>query len=226
MSKVTNRIIIVGGGKGGVGKSTVTMALVDALVTDNKQVLIIEADDSNPDVFKALNGTVNCEVCNLDNESGYISLGNLIQENPDVTIVVNTAARATNAIITNIGILTDVCKELNRELVLLWPINRQRDSLELLSEMVEANCGFKAIYAAINTYFGTADKFVRFANSKLKGKITGSLVFPDLNDMIADKMVDNRLALGNADEKLSIAERSVLGRYRKAAKEALKVTYE
>jgi len=54
---MSNKVIIVGGGKGGVGKSTVTLAIVDTLLAADQPVLLVESDDSNPDVFKALNDT-------------------------------------------------------------------------------------------------------------------------------------------------------------------------
>jgi len=53
--------------------------------------------------------------------------------------------------------------------------------------------------------------------------VTATLTFPELNDLVADKLIDSRLALSNADGILSIAERSALRRYREAASGALKV---
>ena len=70
-------MIMVGGGKGRVGKSTVAMALLDALRQDGHEAVYVETDDSNPDVHKAVNGTVPCEICSLDTESGYVRLGDL-----------------------------------------------------------------------------------------------------------------------------------------------------
>ena len=49
-----NKIILVGGGKGGVGKSTVVFAVVDLLLSHGKNVVLVESDDSNPDTHKAL----------------------------------------------------------------------------------------------------------------------------------------------------------------------------
>ena len=49
---------IVGGSKGGVGKSIVSMTLIDHLRKLDKKVVLIESDTSNPDVWKAYNGLV------------------------------------------------------------------------------------------------------------------------------------------------------------------------
>lgn len=223
--KNANKIIIVGGGKGGVGKTTVTIALVDALITGGHAVIVVESDDSNPDAYKSLKEIVNCEICNLDTEEGYIKLGGIIESNTSAFIVVNTAARLTSPLIKYGSIITDVVSELHRELIMLWPINRQKDSLELLKSFVDESHGYHAIFALKNTYFGTPEKFSRYDMSKLKDRVTGTLVFPELNDLIADKLNDKRLALSNADAHLSLAERSVLRRYRSAASEALNVVY-
>ncbi len=234
-----NKIIVIGGGKGGVGKSIVTMAMIDTLLTDNENIVVVESDDSNPDIYKAVNGTVQCEVCNLDDQSGYIRLGSIIEENKSC-IVVNTAARATSGIVEHSGLLADVVRELGRELVMLWPINRQRDSLELLKIFLDKAKGYSDTYAVINTYFGPAEKFLRYyapltedeekdknRKPKIRERVTGTIIFPELNDLVADKLIDERLALWIADKsgKLTISERSALRQFRETTKKALEVIY-
>lgn len=223
-AKSGNKVIIVGGGKGGVGKSMVTMGVVDTLLTSGKQVVLVESDDSNPDTHKALNNLVTSEICNLDNEDGFIKLGNIIEANPAAYVIVNSAARATKKIIEHGGIISDVVREQKRELVMLWPINRQRDSVELLKEFLDGTDGlYNATFVLKNTYFGTAEKFSRFDASTQKGRVTGTLEYPELNDLLADKIIDKRLAFSNATEGLTISERSVLGRFRNAVQKAFEV---
>lgn len=218
-----NKVIFSGGGKGGVGKTMITIAVVDALLARGESVVLVESDDSNPDAYKSLNKLVPCSLLNLDSEDGYINLCNLIESNPNACIVVNTAARATDGIIKHGGIVGDTAKELKRELVMLWPINRQRDSVELLKNLLDGVGDIFTTYTVINTYWGAPEKFLRYNNSKQKDRVTGTLIFPELNDLVADKMNDNRLALSNAAEGMTIAERSVLSRFRKAAHDALGV---
>lgn len=219
------KVYVIGGGKGGVGKTTIVLAQVDALQARGETVVLVESDDSNPDAYKALNKLVTAEICNLDDEAGFIKLGGILEANPAACIVINTAARATKGIVAHGGILADVARELGRELVMLWPINRQRDSIELLKEFLDGADGYAATYVCLNTYFGSADKFSRYGNSKQKDRVTGTITFPELNDLVADKLIDNRLAYSNADDKLSIAERSALARFRKSAREALEVLH-
>ncbi len=217
-----SKIVFIGGGKGGVGKSLVTIAAVDVLLTRGENVVLVESDDSNPDVYKALNGLVQSVVLNLDDENGYLSLCSVIESNPSAYIVINTAARATKPIIQHGGIVSDTVKELKREMVMLWAMNRQRDSIELLRDFLDGIGGdFAATHAVLNTYWGAPEKFMRFNNSKQKDRVTSTFAFPELNDMVSDKLNDNRLALSNAEAGMTIAERSVLSRFRKAANDAL-----
>lgn len=43
----------MGGSKGGVGKSLFSFALVDYLLNRNANILLVDTDTDNPDVFKA-----------------------------------------------------------------------------------------------------------------------------------------------------------------------------
>ena len=47
---MAKNIVLIGGSKGGVGKSLVTMATVDLLQEAGESVVLIESDTSNPDV--------------------------------------------------------------------------------------------------------------------------------------------------------------------------------
>lgn len=214
-----------------------TMAMTDTLLADGKNLVVVESDDSNSDDYKTVNGLIPSEVCNLDDQSGFIRLGSLLERGTGSTFVINTAARATNALIENSPLLADVVGELGRELIMLWPVNRQRDSLELLKTFLDRSVGFTATYTVINTYFGPPEKFQRYfapvpgADSnrppKLRERVTGTILFPELNDLVADKLADSRLALWSADAsgKLSLAERSALRQFRESARKALEVVY-
>ena len=67
-------IYYVGGSKGGVGKSLMAFALIDYLASHGNKILLIESDNSNPDVYKAhqphQNETLVCEIMDLDSADG------------------------------------------------------------------------------------------------------------------------------------------------------------
>ena len=74
---MAKNIYLVGGSKGGVGKSIVTMATIDYLQTLGETVLLIESDTSNPDVYKAYRDSTRAELLDLDEADGWIQLVNL-----------------------------------------------------------------------------------------------------------------------------------------------------
>ena len=72
----SGRIYWVGGSKGGVGKSMMTLATVDHLLEQRANVLLVECDTSNPDVWKAYKEEVETELIDLDEADGWIHLVN------------------------------------------------------------------------------------------------------------------------------------------------------
>lgn len=239
------KLIVIGGGKGGVGKSIGTQAVVDTILhgggtpVDPDTVLVLETDTSNPDVSKVyakiakegdavtrtrVTGAPIVKDIALDDETGFIQVGNMLEELDVRTqyVVVNSAARATANFVRYEAMLRDVADQCDMQCSMLWFINRQRDSLELLKDWLDAvEATSWATIAVKNTYFGGPDKFLRFDNGNLKGRADATVIFPELNDLVADKLVGERLGLWNADSRLMIAERSALARFREAAHAAL-----
>lgn len=201
-----NTIYVIGGGKGGVGKSTASHALLDCLRTPAlgtaadqapapNEVCYIESDESNPDVYKAVHDSqgVHAAVCNLDHEDGYVRLVNILGTRMDVPVVVNTAARATAALIEHGGLLAAAAQEQGRKLTMLWIINRQRDSLELLRQWLDSKQAYSTVHVVRNLYFGAPEKFDRFNNGRLKAEVTGTIDLPEVTSGLTDYMTDNRL---------------------------------
>ena len=151
-------IVFISGSKGGVGKSLTAMAVLDYLTTEHRYVRLLEADTTNPDVWKAYRRTVEGEVASLDEVEGWINLVNTCDANPFKAVVVNTPARNNDAVREHAAILLESLKELARPLITLWVINRQRDSLELLHNYMESvNTG--VVHVIRNGYFGDQSKF-------------------------------------------------------------------
>jgi cellulose biosynthesis protein BcsQ len=67
-------IYLIGGSKGGVGKSLVAMATVDYLQEQGEDVLLVESDTSNQDVLKNYRHCTETEPIELDDADGWIHL--------------------------------------------------------------------------------------------------------------------------------------------------------
>lgn len=210
-------IYLVGGSKGGVGKSLVTMALVDHLLEQGESVLLIESDTSNPDVYKAYKDTLTAHLLNLDEADGWIELVNLCDGAPKSVVVVNTAARNNRGVSAYGQTLSSTLAELKRTLVTFWVINRQRDSLELLKEYMAA-IPSTDVHVVRNGHFGEERKFELYNGSNLKKAVESkggrSVTFPDLADRVSDDIYSKRLSIGRAGKELPLGNRAELSRWK------------
>ncbi|RTL80113.1 MAG: protein mobD [Hyphomicrobiales bacterium] len=213
---MSKAIYVVGGSKGGVGKSLVTMGLVHNLTQRGEDVFVIDADTSNPDVFKSYENEVVCELVNLDEADGWIRFVNICDEYKGSNIVVNTAARNNVGVAAYGRTLSQSLEELERELVTLWVINRQRDSLELLQDYIDAIPN-SMVHVLKNGYFGADTKFELYNSSDVKSSVEKqggrSLLFPDMADRVSDDLYSNRLSIARAWQTMPIGNRAELRRW-------------
>lgn len=221
---MAKNIYLIGGSKGGVGKSMVTMALIDLLVSMGENVLLIESDTGNPDVWKTYKEEVETELIDLDQADGWIELVNLCEGKPDAVVVINTAARNNLGVSAYGETLNSTLAELKRKLVTLWVINRQRDSLELLKGYMDAIPN-AAVHVVRNGHAGEEKKFELYNTSKLRKDVEDrggkSVTFPDLADRVSDDLYSKRLSIAKASKELPIGNRAELLRWRGEVKKVL-----
>ena len=140
-------IIVVGGSKGGVGKSLVAMAVIDWLAEGKQQrVVVLDGDNSNPDVAKVCQAMEpKPRLLDLDSQDGWLNLSDRCSDHADAHVVVNTGARSLRALQQFSGpVLEGIHRHLGRPTVVLWVINDQRDSVELLRQYLESVQGPQA----------------------------------------------------------------------------------
>jgi hypothetical protein len=215
----------IGGSKGGVGKSMVTMATLDALRSRREAVLLVECDTSNPDVWKTYHDEVEAsELIDLDEADGWIHLVNVADQKRDHVVVLNTAARNNGAIAQFGATLRVSLPELGRQLVTLWVINRQRDSVELLREFARV-FPEALVHVVRNGHCGDERRFELYNDSETRKGIEArggkSLTFPDLADRVADDLYTRRMTIGAAAKELPLGNRAELARWRAEAMRAL-----
>jgi hypothetical protein len=209
-------IISVTGSKGGVGKSIVSMAVVHYLKNKGEKVLLVEADTTNPDVWKCYRNDVECERLNLDEKEGWMDLTNLLAERPEYLVVINTPARSTDGVNSYGALLTESLPELQREMVTLWVINSQRDSLELLKQYLNA-ISVGRVHVLRNLYHGPEKKFELYNNSKIRESLESrggkSLNFPEVADRISDQLHSDRRTIQQVIDSSPIGNRAEVNRW-------------
>ncbi len=212
---MAGRVLMVSGSKGGVGKSIVSMALTHYLLKQGEELLLIEADTANPDVGKAYGKSVETLYLNLDERDGWMDLTNRLSEHPEQTAVINTPARSGEGVKLYGTLLSESLRELDKELVTLWVINSQRDSLQLLREYLDAMQG-GTTYVLRNLYHGPERKFELYNGSKIREIIEASgktLNFPDVADRISDQLHSDRLTIDAVIDKAPLGNRAEVNRW-------------
>lgn len=214
---MANNIYLIGGRKGGVGKSMVAMALVDYLLELGIEVLLVDSDTTNPDVGRAYDFGETTKLLNLGVNDGWIKLINACGDWPARTVVINGAARDGQGFQKYGEMLNNALPELQRRLVTLWTINRQRDSLEMLNKFMD-EIPQSTVHVLRNGYFGDTEKFELYNGSNLRKKIEdmggNSVTFPDLGDRVSDAIYSTPMSIAEASKELPIGDRAELDRWR------------
>jgi hypothetical protein len=229
-------LVYVGGSKGGTGKSMVCSALVDYFrkTFPRDEILLVETDSSNPDVGRLYERTEGVFLKGLvlnEEDSGWMELVDDVDETRARHIVVNSMA-AANLGIRQQGFLLDrsVAKgNLDAKFDVFWVMNRNKDSVTLLRDFFE-NMRSATVYPVLNLYFGKQEEFSFYRSSgdvhemveERGGKL---LTFPNLNDLIADKIYTDEICLEELPLHLKLGMRTGLERWLATVKEVFDGIY-
>lgn len=213
-------IYYIGGSKGGVGKSLFSFALTDYLLNRERNVLLVDTDTDNPDVFKAHDTlelpNLFCLMKSLDDADGWAELLDTVQRYPEHTVVINAAARTKTSTANYGDIMRGALREMQRELTVFWLINRQRDSIELLHSFQQAFPD-TVIHACRNLHFGEPERFDLYNASKTREVVeqTGNtLDFPAVANRVADWLYSKRMSIRAAHPEMPLGTRAELQRWR------------
>ena len=223
---MSKSIFLVGGCKGGVGKSLISMATVDYLLHRGESVLLIETDMSTTDVWKSYKDRTDTELVNLEEADGWIHLVNLCESKADSVVVINTAAGNDRGVSEYGEILNSTIDKLKRKLVTLWVINRQRDSIQFLEKYM-GDIPNADIHVVRNGHYGAEHKFELYNQSKLRALVEErggkTVTFPDLADRVSDDLYNRRMSIAVALEELPIGNSAELTRWRNEVAKILKL---
>ena len=215
-------IYMISGCKGGVGKSIVSMALVDYLQALGVDVVLIETDRYIPDVGRPYQHSVETHILELDESDGWMELVNVCVDRPDSTVVINGAARDSKGVDKYGKTFNDALPQIQRKLVTLWVINTQRDSLEMLKSFM-AVISQSDVHVVRNEFYGTTGKFELYNGSELRKRIEGrggkSVTFPYLADRVAHELYSTPMSIAVAMKELPMGNRVELARWRGVARE-------
>lgn len=180
------------GDKGGVGKSFASFAFGDWLIADRGTVpLIVDADMRNPDVSRLFAGIAPTREVDLRTHDGWIELASLLHEAGEDEVLVSLPAGIGDVLEREAVDWLESMRELRREIVLYWVINRTADSINLLRSALQTFEGnARAMVLVKNLFFGEPDRFRRWNDSKTRQAFLTAggleIELPDLHERVAD----------------------------------------
>ena len=231
MSNSKPPIILVQGGKGGVGKSMICHALIDYFLQKDNEVAAVETDMTNPGFYNTCKGAegIVLGAARLTVENGWYDLQDFAYANKDKAIIVNTAAQNLEFVEQYGYFLRDALNGLEGEdeatghrLCTIWALHRNKDSAEVLSAYLKMAGKPERTHVLRNLAYGPADSFNVYNNSALHKQITlaggKTLNFPRLGERVYDILDQQRLTIAQTYEKVSYSERMELARFRRATR--------
>ena len=163
--------VYVTGGKGGIGKTTLTLALVDYLA-ENNTVLLVDADPINADsseVYKnekhlnvrAIRARVRSEdTSGQIDPSGLMETINLAASDPADFIIVDAPAGDSILLATSGDIITSACKQAGIISVCIWLVDsNDRTAINALNASWDAIKDADKIFLVKNYRKGTNFSF-------------------------------------------------------------------
>lgn len=217
-------LIYVGGSKGGTGKSMVCSALVDYFRKSypKDEILLFETDSSNPDVgrlYKKTKGVILEGLLLNEEDSGWMEMIDAIDSTKAKHIIINSMA-ASNLGIQTQGSLLDqniIDGNLKAKFSVFWVMNRNKDSVTLLRDFLNSMKS-AVVYPVLNLYFGKEEEFSFYRASSDVHEMIGErggqqLIFPNLNDLIADKLYTEEINLESLPTHLKLGMRTGLERW-------------
>lgn len=213
---------IIGGGKGGIGKSLCALACADYAKEAGLNPMLIDTDTSAPDAHKSLKAEIPTELVNLDVKEGWLKLLDICGHNPEHFIIVNTGARNQEGLNRFGPTFVEEAERMGRETMMLWLIDRKRDVLELLGDFRKKGPKMP-LHIIRNTHWGDPEKFTTFNDSETREEIEKEggkiLDMPDLADRVTLAMNDTRMSIAKAVETMVFGSRAELLRWRRECRE-------
>lgn len=176
------KIVIFGGDRGGVGKTTSAIAYADGLIARGIDFLPLDADGTNLDFYRRYKNGVAIDHQDFENWQ-------MILEAPE-NIVINLPAGGGGWLWENRAVLSEAVQDAGKSIDLFFVVSRDQESVHLLKQralpLVQLP-GFASLTIVRNLYFGAPEKFILLEpiERDLRAKGVRMVDLPELNDLVA-----------------------------------------
>lgn len=188
---------MVGGNKGGVGKSVMAKALADWLLMRDHRLVIADGD-STADVAKAYSNTVDAYPFDLTSNQGWANFTDwLCAFDESADVVVNLPDSVTDKTITSLERYKPSVDEYGYETKAIFMMNTLPDGMDLLPRLLRA---VRNVYPVKNLYFGEAAKFEYFDTKYSRHFAEQTIYFPRLYPPVMNRIRAANMAYQRAIE--------------------------
>lgn len=199
--------------KGGVTKSTFLASTAYHLYVLGWRPFIIDADMSNPDLFKSHSPRLTVECFSLENEDGFVSTARRLAD-PTIQepILISCGAGLVEAFLESAPILALAAARAKRPLVVVSPVDLDIDSFIHLEDIVQAMPGARA-YVVRPRHYGRPRDFVALASSEIGRRFIDEqrvIDMPALPAALARRFKTDRMSLMDIVDHDDAAEMSAL----------------
>lgn len=180
--KFTRRLVIVDGGKGGVGKSMWTRGFVQACIDESRQLVAVDADNSNPDLLRYYGNHCRIERLNIFKggsiDKFFDKIKEMIEPNPDkyeqlppseslfLLELPPQSRQVFKEFIQRMEFLEIAEDDYDMRITMVVVISRVSDSVKQLIDL-HSFCGSKVDYLIVkNLFFGEEEEFNRYNDSE------------------------------------------------------------
>ena len=207
--KYRGRIYLVAGEKGGVGKTTTAITLVESFKLRGMDAIPVEADISNKDVqlYFDLPGAIN-----LQKDGGYVNLIDYLSDlDPARDVVVSLPAGlmagADHRGASFYPALERMPEALDREMIILWTIDDKLLSVKQLDRAISKIPDLRIDVVKNQFYFS---EFEDFDSSSVRSSILKrgkEIILPRLNPTVMGMLVDEYKGYDKAISKMKFGSR-------------------
>lgn len=186
---------LIGGNKGGAGKSVVAKALTEWLREQHVPVTIVDGDKRTPDVASVFSGTLPTIQFDLHEDAGWAFYSDhLCQKNIAGHVVTNLPDGINDRAILFFERFAMLARGYGYQVKVLFVMNTLPDGLHLFARLVQT---FPEVIPVKNLFFGSPLSFGHFDAAYGAEHGDRAVLFPAMNTRIMQVVRESNLAFSS-----------------------------
>lgn len=179
-------ILIVGGDKGGVGKSFTARTLAGWLLQGGADVLCVDGDSRNAHLDRFYADRLTVHRVNLRDRSGWSGMVDAwAAARSGQVLLVDTPAGAGEQLPDQWRGVSEAARRLGRPVFLIWVASASEDSVRLFRSCMAVNPPARTLFLMNRTFGRTEEDFRIWRNSNLRQQALaagiGEMTLPELS---------------------------------------------